>query len=65
MELADTSRPSDARMRHFHALDRTAQTDAIRGLAVAGWSEQSIARATQLSVEMIGYVLLEHQSSEI
>ena len=51
----------DARMRHFQALDRAVQIDAIRRLAMAGWSEQSIAKATQLSVEMISYVLLERE----
>lgn len=48
-----------ARMTHFHALDRAQQADAIRRLAATGLTEHDIARATQLSTEMIRRVLGE------
>lgn len=48
-----------ARMRHFHALDRQQQAQAIGRLAIAGQGEHSIAHATGLSVEFIRRVLAE------
>jgi hypothetical protein len=50
---------TDPRMRHFHSLSSEQRTEAIRRLALAGWSEHGIAAATQLSVEMVRSVLAE------
>ncbi len=47
----------DARMRAFHALDRSQQEAAIRRLAAVGMTERSIAQATQLSVEFVRRLL--------
>jgi hypothetical protein len=46
-------------MAHFHLLSREEQEQAIRRLANAGYAEQTISAATQLSVEMIKRVLAE------
>ena len=57
--LAALSGKDDARMRHFHALDRSAQEAAVRRLHAAGHSDHGIARATGLAVEQIRRVLSE------
>ena len=49
-----------ARM-HFHALSRDQQAQAIRRLAATGQHEETIARATGLSVEQIRKLLAEAQ----
>ena len=49
-----------ARMRHFHALDRQQQAEAICRLAASGQGEHTIARATGLSVELVRRVLAGH-----
>ena len=51
--------PDADRMRHFHALDREQQAQAIRRLGATGLSEHGIAQATGLSVEMVRQVLGE------
>ena len=51
--------PEQDRMRHFHALDREQQADAIRRLAATGMSEHGIAHATGLSVEMVRRVTVQ------
>lgn len=56
--------PDTDRMRHFHALDRVQQAQAIRRLAVTGMSEHGIAHATGLSVEMVQQVLQEPTKGE-
>ena len=56
--------PDTNRMRHFHALDREQQAQAIRRLAATGMSEHGIAHATGLSVEMVRHVLAELTKGE-
>jgi hypothetical protein len=48
----ESNRDAD-RLRHFHALDRQQQIDAIRRLAASGMSDRAIAAATQLSIKQI------------
>jgi DNA invertase Pin-like site-specific DNA recombinase len=50
-------------MRHFAALDREQQAQAIRRLIAAGQSEHTIARATGLSVEMVRRVIGERKAA--
>ena len=57
--IADAGASDDARMRHFRGLDQSRQVEAIRRLALDGWSARGIAHATGLSVEQIGRVLAE------
>jgi hypothetical protein len=52
-----------ARMQHFRALEQDQQAQAIQRLALAGQSEQTIASATGLSVEMIRRVLVESETT--
>jgi hypothetical protein len=47
-----------ARMQAFLSLDRQQQADAIRRLAATGMSDNGIARATGLSVEMVCRLLV-------
>lgn len=54
----ESNRDAD-RMRHFHALTREQQAEAIRQLAAAGQSETAIASATGLSVEFVRHVIGE------
>jgi hypothetical protein len=65
MTVADGHNPSgaEARMRHFHALDREQQAQAIRRLSSVGLGEHSIAQATGLSIEQVAQVLNEADSS--
>lgn len=57
--LTGSDAPDEARMRHFHCLDRTRQAEAIRRLQAAGYSVHGISAATRLSVETITRVLQE------
>lgn len=47
------------RLRHFAALDREQQAQAIQRLAATGYGDNTIASATGLSVEMIRRILGE------
>lgn len=44
---------------HFHAMPHDQQVQAIRRLAAAGQGDQTIARATGLSVEQIRRLMAE------
>ena len=57
--LSGVREADDGRMAHFHRLDRARQVEAIRRLALDGWSARDIAHATGLSVEQIARVLAE------
>ncbi len=49
----------ERQLRHFQALDREQQAQAIRRLASSGQAESTIAAATALSVEQIRRILAE------
>jgi hypothetical protein len=42
---------------HFHSLDQSQKTAAIRGVAATGYSDHGIASVTRLSVEQIRTLL--------
>jgi hypothetical protein len=52
-------------MHHFRTLDRDAQAAAIRRMAMLGWSDHGISRATQLSVEFIRHVIGERSAGSV
>lgn len=55
---------AEPRMRHFSALSRLAQIQAINRLAMEGMSTTTIATATGLSVEMVRKVMAaQHPAS--
>jgi hypothetical protein len=53
----------DHRMRYFHMLDQNEQAQAIAQLAASGMSENTIATATQLSVEQIRKILGDQRAN--
>lgn len=55
--LTGTHANDAARMRHFQALDRDQQAQAIRRLAATGQGERTIAQATGLTIEMVRRIL--------
>ena len=50
-----------ATRRHFNALSTEEKIQAICRLADTGYSDYSIATATQLSVEMIRHILAKRE----
>jgi hypothetical protein len=46
-------------LSHFVAMDREEQQNAIRRMAVEGWTDHGIAHATRLSVEQIRRTLAD------
>lgn len=52
MSVNATERNDDHR-RHFHALPRERQEEAIRGLAADGMSDLGIAAATGYAIEVV------------
>jgi hypothetical protein len=64
MQQPDARQPDPART-HFHTLTRDEQTAAIRRLAALGQSEQTIAAATGLSVEMVCTLIATQPSATL
>jgi hypothetical protein len=50
-----------ARMQHFHELERDEQIEAIWRMACSGYSVYGIAAATGISVEQLRLILAERR----
>ena len=59
--ITNTADADRNRMAHFHALDHEQQAEAVRRLAVLGYSDHDIGHATGLAVEQVRQIIGRRQ----
>ena len=59
----ETATPQGRELHHFLLLDREQQRGAIIRLAAAGYTDNDIASATRLSVEMVRSIIGERHAT--